>query len=162
MKSRLTDALRALRNVIGGAQPLTTAFPVAPEVLLDLEGYFWAPETPERRVRGRLRWTRQIGELQLEQILRVVPAASTDNIKYIRGRSLLGEPLCLTDCHVRSLCQSHPKRATAYAYERARSKAGSSDRVLRCVGPRPTWWLLRWRAGSWRLSRHSSRSRPGS
>jgi hypothetical protein len=73
-----------------------------PEFLIDVEGYFWSPDSPGRRVRGRLRWTSQAGELRLEQILRVVQKASTDEIDVIHGRSLLGEPMCLTDCFVNS------------------------------------------------------------
>lgn len=35
--------------------------------------------------------------------MRVVPTASTDRIDTIYGRSLTGEPLCLSDCYVRRL-----------------------------------------------------------
>jgi len=73
------------------------------EALLDVEGCFWAAESPEHRVRGRLQWGRQVGELQLEQLLRVVRLASTDEVDVIHGRSLTGEVLCLADCHVRRL-----------------------------------------------------------
>jgi hypothetical protein len=73
-----------------------------PEFLVDIEGRFWSADSPDRKVRGRLQWTAQTGELRLEQILRVVPQASTDKIGVIHGNSLLGEPMCLTDCFVHS------------------------------------------------------------
>jgi hypothetical protein len=70
------------------------------DILLDVEGRFWAPTSPDRKVRGRLRWNRQLGTLALEGLLRQVPNATTDKLDVIVGRSMLGEPLCLTDCFV--------------------------------------------------------------
>jgi hypothetical protein len=90
----------------GASSPPTAPTPIhmdsALNAVIDIEGYFWADDSTDR-VRGRLEWNRQAGELRLERVLRVIPTASTDEISVIHGRSLLGEPLCLTNCFVNRL-----------------------------------------------------------
>lgn len=100
LRSAVIEALQSARvSADGGADSAT---------LFDVEGRFWDPTVPERQVRGRLRWTGQKGTLELEDLLRpglenlLNPGrnVSRGEIDVIAGRSVLGEPLCLTDCFV--------------------------------------------------------------
>jgi hypothetical protein len=137
LKIRVIDALlRWVGRGSGGVAMSGPATPVGADVLLDVEGYFWAPNMPERRVRGRLRWGHQVGELQLEQILRVIPNASTDKIACIQGRALLGEQLCLTDCHVRSLDSADVKGLQTWTVNGTLEGIDAPDPVIRGIDVR--------------------------
>ena len=74
---------------------------------IELEGYFWADDQSPR-IRGGLRLGAQRGTLGLEAPLRLIESASTDRIDVIRGRSLLGEPVCLLDAFVSRLGTGEP------------------------------------------------------
>lgn len=65
---------------------------------IDVEGFFWA-DNPESRVRGHLTFDGRVS-LALESTLRLVQDASRDKLDVIYGTTLLGQPLCLSDCFV--------------------------------------------------------------
>jgi hypothetical protein len=65
---------------------------------IDIEGFFWA-DNPENRVRGHLTFDGRVS-LALESTLRLVKDASRDKLDVIYGTTLLGQPLCLSDCFV--------------------------------------------------------------
>ncbi len=65
---------------------------------IDIEGFFWA-DNPEARVRGHLTFAGRVS-LALESTLRLVKEASRDRLDVIYGTTLLGQPLCLSDCFV--------------------------------------------------------------
>jgi hypothetical protein len=65
---------------------------------IDVEGFFWA-DNPESRVRGHLTFDGRVS-LALESTLRLVKDASRDKLGVIYGTTLLGQPLCLSDCFV--------------------------------------------------------------
>ena len=65
---------------------------------IDIEGFFWA-DNPESRVRGHLTFDGRVS-LALESTLRLVKDASTDKLDVIYGTTLLGQPLCLSECFV--------------------------------------------------------------
>lgn len=68
---------------------------------LEVEGYFWLPEEPDRKVRGRLIWSPEIGgSLALEGLLTpgMQVAGQADEL---RGQTLDGLELILLNTFVR-------------------------------------------------------------
>lgn len=66
-----------------------------------MSGHFWAPEEPDKQVRGRLTWSAaEGGELTLEGIL--APGGSLASVApTLLGRTLGQIPVVLVDCFVR-------------------------------------------------------------